>query len=536
VSALSELGPFMEPVGYFEDISLFASDIENEAWLSNIKYLEVDETAVTEENMTFASVVKVVCTSDDYIYFGSGTNVDRSGYILTNYHVVEGMSYDACMVGFPDPVTGLIREAYWTTIITDEENETGHDLAYLVVESPVFDDKGNLYGYYEKISDGTFPYFDYRNEQCSDEGIQLGSELLVLGYPPLSGGSLTITNGLVSSLFSQDNYIITSAKIVSGNSGGLAVSSNGCYVGVPTASYFEEKDEQLGEIIDAEFVFEFDKAIQDNLEEYYKLDGRADAADSLNEVIVEEFYSPPENPAPVEITQKQIEDNKCVAAYDGSWIWSGEVDEFGEGFCICKHVFDEGKQSLCNFDAVCTTEFGVNSEWDGGISNDAEPFCGCSPGYEWSNLGDFCVKSGTQAPVNDTTELSLSPTVNSVNINSSVYLDVLLSAMSENVNAAEATITFNPNKLRVVDIDYSNSLFKLWSLSPTYNNQTGIISFGGGTRTPYFGASASLIKIEFEAIEEGFSNVSFTSASVLASDGLATEVSVQTYESRVTVN
>ncbi len=285
VTALNELGPLMEPVGYFDDVSLLNSDISADEWFSHIKYLDIEEVPVTDENRTFASVVKIVCEDDDYIYYGSGTNVDPAGYILTNYHVVEGLPEDACMVGFPDPKSGLIREAYWTTIITDKADETGHDLAYLAIEKPIFDEEGNLYGYYDKVSNGGFPYFEHTDE-CLATATQLGDELRILGYPPLSGGSLTITNGLVSSLYSQNGYIVTSAKIVSGNSGGLSVDSNGCYVGVPTAVYYDEEDvnqELFGEIVDAEFVFDFDLAVEDDLQEYYKKKGIVETPNLVSE-------------------------------------------------------------------------------------------------------------------------------------------------------------------------------------------------------------------------------------------------------------
>ncbi len=281
-TALSELGPMMEPVGYFDDVSLINTDMNVDEWFSHMKYLDVEQIAVTDENRTFASVVKIVCEDDVNRYYGSGTNVDPAGYILTNYHVVEGMPEDACMVGFSDPESGLVREAYWTKIITDKDDETGHDLAYLAIERPVFDEEGNLYGYYDKVTNSSFPYFEHTDE-CLATATKLGDELRILGYPPLSGGSLTITNGLVSSLYSQDGYIITSAKIVSGNSGGLAVDINGCYVGVPTASYYEEGDEQLGEIIDAEFVFDFDLAIEDDLQEYYEKSGILETPNLISE-------------------------------------------------------------------------------------------------------------------------------------------------------------------------------------------------------------------------------------------------------------
>ncbi len=226
-----------------------------------------------------------MCEDEDYFYYGSGTNLDPSGYILTNHHVVENLPEDACMVGFPDPATGLIVEAYWTTIITDRQEETEHDLAYLAIDKPVFDEEGNIYGYYDKITNGTLPYFEHTT-RCLDTKYQLGEKILVLGYPPLSGTALTVTDGLISSFYSQNGYIITSAKIVSGNSGGLAINEDGCYVGVPTAFYYEEGEsdsEVLGEIIDWEFVTEFDEAIEDDLEVYYQERGIADTTDIISD-------------------------------------------------------------------------------------------------------------------------------------------------------------------------------------------------------------------------------------------------------------
>jgi len=275
-SLLKELDPYIQPVGYFDDPDLFDSEnISDEEWFLHLQYYDIGDTiSVFDESRSqfpnqrsiLSSVVKVVCKDSDYFYHGSGTNFDGGGYVLTNLHIVENTD-GSCVIGFPDPESGLIKEAYWATPIIDKDNITGHDLAYLSIEEPLFDEDYNVYGYYAKISNSLFPYFEII-EDCFNTTIQLGDRLFVIGYPPLSGGALTITDGLVSSLYSQDDYIITSAKIVSGNSGGLAVDGWGCYVGVPTAVYYEEGNEYLGEIIDAGFVDEFDKAVADDIDEY----------------------------------------------------------------------------------------------------------------------------------------------------------------------------------------------------------------------------------------------------------------------------
>ena len=129
-----------------------------------------------------------------------------------------------------------------------------------------------MYGYYSRIENGLFPYFENTGE-CLNTAIGLGDELLVLGYPVLSGKSLTVTGGLVSSLYSRDGYIVTSAKVASGNSGGLAVDKNYCYIGVPLGFYYDTEmasEEVFGEIIDAEFVADFNLAVEDDFEAYYK--------------------------------------------------------------------------------------------------------------------------------------------------------------------------------------------------------------------------------------------------------------------------
>ena len=271
ITLLGGMSESIEPVGYFDEPELFNADLTDDEWFAHIKYFAATEPTLTEGNKSFASVVKIICEDGDFLHYGSGTNVDEHGHILTNYHVVEDLLPDSCLVGFPD-ATGLIKEVYRSTIVTDKENKTGHDLAYLVINSPFFDDDGKMYGYYSRIENGLFPYFE-DTEKCSSTAVGLGDELLILGYPLLSGGALTITSGLVSSLYSQDGYIVTSAKVASGNSGGLAIDKNHCYIGVPVGFYYDSElasEEVFGEIIDAEFVADFNLAVEDDFEAYYK--------------------------------------------------------------------------------------------------------------------------------------------------------------------------------------------------------------------------------------------------------------------------
>ena len=281
---LSELNPSIESVGHFVDPSFFDDEnIAYDEWLAHIEYtrpmyatpLSAGNIQFPDQHRTYAAVVKIVCKDTHYYYYGSGTNVDPAGYVLTNLHVIEdGVSGLECVVGFPDPSSGRIREAYYATPIVDEGHTTGHDLALLSVEQPVFDADHRVYGFYERL-EGWFPYYE-ETAACLETAPELGDHIFVIGYPTLSGGALTVTDGLVSSLYSADGYLITSAKISEGNSGGLAVDTNGCFVGVPTAVYSGSETEHYGEIIDAQFVYEFYEAVGDDIDEYTGVSGDID--------------------------------------------------------------------------------------------------------------------------------------------------------------------------------------------------------------------------------------------------------------------
>ncbi len=275
LSLLSELNPNMTPLGQVTDRTKFdAGQLSAENWREVVTY----NTAPTvpapaqsrmrfpDQQEVFRAVVKIVCEDGENFYYGSGTNIDGAGYILTNKHVVTDPTPSECLVGFPDPTTGLIAEAYWATPILDDDDNP-HDLALLSVEQPVVDEEYNVYGSYERYLNGNFPFYE-ETDACLAVAPALGDQVFLIGYPYLSGGALTITDGLVSSLYSADGYLVTSGKISSGSSGGLAVDVAGCLVGVPTAVYWEENEENYGEIIDAQFVYDFRAGIKDEVDVY----------------------------------------------------------------------------------------------------------------------------------------------------------------------------------------------------------------------------------------------------------------------------
>jgi hypothetical protein len=65
--------------------------------------------------------------------------------------------------------------------------------------------------------------------------LNIGEPVYVLGYPGVGGDSLTLTQGVVSGFTGDyEQYIKISANTNFGNSGGVAIDGQGCYLGIPS--------------------------------------------------------------------------------------------------------------------------------------------------------------------------------------------------------------------------------------------------------------------------------------------------------------
>ncbi len=120
-------------------------------------------------------------------------------------------------------------------------------------------------------------------------------------------------------------------------------------------------------------------------------------------------------------------------------------------------------------------------------------------------------------------EVVISPTAGSYTKGQSFTTTIQVNPQGKSVNAVEAKLSFDTTKLTVVSISKSGSVFSLWTTEPTFSNTAGTIDFGGGSPTPFSGRS-NLMTVTFKALNEGSANVGVTTASVLAADGLGTNV------------
>lgn len=120
-------------------------------------------------------------------------------------------------------------------------------------------------------------------------------------------------------------------------------------------------------------------------------------------------------------------------------------------------------------------------------------------------------------------EVTLSPSTGSYSAGQTFTATVRAVPGGDSINAVEATLTYDTEQISVVSISKDGSAFSLWTTEPTFSNANGTIEFGGGSPTP-FTTTSNLVNITFRTVAEGTAAVSFTDVSILAADGLGTDV------------
>lgn len=120
-------------------------------------------------------------------------------------------------------------------------------------------------------------------------------------------------------------------------------------------------------------------------------------------------------------------------------------------------------------------------------------------------------------------EIVLSPSTGSYASGQTFTTTIQVNPQTKSVNAVEGKLTFDNTKLAVVSVSKTGSVFTLWTTEPTFSNAAGTIDFGGGSPTP-FSARSTIAVVTFRTLTAGTANVSVSTGSVLAADGLGTNV------------
>jgi len=202
----------------------------------------ISSTAVTDSGnsgdilgdvIPYRSVVQIVAIVEiegDRVegWSGSGTIISEDGLVLTNAHVVlSDRYYDVVdlVVSITTAEDQPPQPMFYADVLQADANL---DLAVIKVRSDL---QGNAVNFSDL---GIEPV-----PLGSSDDLQLGDEIVIIGYPGIGGETITLTRGEVSGFTAEDPYgnrafIKTSATIAGGNSGGLAATAQGEIIGVPT--------------------------------------------------------------------------------------------------------------------------------------------------------------------------------------------------------------------------------------------------------------------------------------------------------------
>ncbi|MEZ0342697.1 S1C family serine protease [Mycobacterium sp. pV006] len=173
------------------------------------------------------ATVKVYALDNDLVPIGTGSGsiLVQSGQILTNHHVVANEAGELAnadgivLISITTDPRDPPNPTYLGKVI---RSDAALDLALVTVVSDISgrDLTGCL----------TLPTHSIGDS----DGLLVGDEVAVIGFPSLGGNSVTYTEGTVSGFEKSGPWIKTDTEINPGNSGGSAIDGEGKLVGVPT--------------------------------------------------------------------------------------------------------------------------------------------------------------------------------------------------------------------------------------------------------------------------------------------------------------
>jgi hypothetical protein len=122
-------------------------------------------------------------------------------------------------------------------------------------------------------------------------------------------------------------------------------------------------------------------------------------------------------------------------------------------------------------------------------------------------------------------DLALTPASGSFEKGTTFTVTINVTNNKQAINAISGALTFPTNLVQVKSISKDGSIIKLWAEEPSFSNTNGTIKFEGVVLNPGFsGAKGKVLTIVFSAKATGDASVLFSTGSVLANDGEATNV------------
>ncbi|MGC6524822.1 MAG: S1C family serine protease [Flavobacteriaceae bacterium] len=173
-------------------------------------------------------------TTNEWSGNGSGVIISKSGYIVTNHHVIEGAN--DIEIEFVE--NGELQKYNAEVVQSDKIN----DLAIIKIFDMSFNGLDNLpYNFKSRSSD-------------------VGTKVYAYGYPmalTVMGKEIKITDGIISSKSGYDGDITTyqiSAPIQSGNSGGPLFDEKGSLIGINSSGLSKDVADNVGYAIKSSYI------------------------------------------------------------------------------------------------------------------------------------------------------------------------------------------------------------------------------------------------------------------------------------------
>lgn len=121
--------------------------------------------------------------------------------------------------------------------------------------------------------------------------------------------------------------------------------------------------------------------------------------------------------------------------------------------------------------------------------------------------------------------LYLAPSSGSFSLGETFSVTVYVNSSEQAMNAVSGAITFPKNNIEVTSISKNGSIISIWVQEPSFSNSSGIVNFEGIVLNPGFvGSGGKTITINFKVKNSGGASLIFTAGSILANDGLGTNI------------
>lgn len=121
--------------------------------------------------------------------------------------------------------------------------------------------------------------------------------------------------------------------------------------------------------------------------------------------------------------------------------------------------------------------------------------------------------------------LYFSPSSGEYATGNTLSVSVYVTSADQAINAASGAISFPSDKLEVMSLSKTSSIFSLWVQEPSFSNSAGTVNFEGIVLNPGFtGVGGKVITVNFRIKAAGVALLNFSSGSALANDGKGTNI------------